>query len=167
VFSPEDVDFLEQFNPTAYKIASMEFTDTNLTGAGKTAASVGVKIGLTFVGAATPGSRKPYSKFPASHSTHGGVYGEWETPGGHRVQTWLLLWTWRFSKDVTAVIVLFDNASFFGQRTGSEAGRPTKAGNCLGEIIGLAIAIRGKALDAALAAMPARTTKSSLEQRSI
>jgi sialic acid synthase SpsE len=76
VFSPEDVDFLEQFNPTAYKIASMEFTDTNLTGAGKTAASVGVKIGLTFVGAATPGSRKPYSKFPASHSIHGGVYGE-------------------------------------------------------------------------------------------
>jgi sialic acid synthase SpsE len=53
VFSPEDVDFLEQFNPAAYKIASMEFTDTNLTGAGKTAASVGVKIGLTFVRAAT------------------------------------------------------------------------------------------------------------------
>jgi NeuB family len=76
VFSPEDVDFLEQFNPAAYKIASMEFTDTNLTGAGKTAASVGVKIGLTFVGAATPGCRKPYSKFPASHSIHGGVYGE-------------------------------------------------------------------------------------------
>jgi sialic acid synthase SpsE len=44
VFSPEDVNFLEQFNPAAYKIVSMEFTDTNLTGAGKTAASVGVKI---------------------------------------------------------------------------------------------------------------------------
>jgi hypothetical protein len=54
---------------------------------------------------------------------------------------------------VTAVTgVLFDNASFFGQRTGSEAGRPRKAGNCLGGIIGLGIAIRGKALDAALAA---------------
>jgi hypothetical protein len=44
---------------------------------------------------------------------------------------------------VTAVTeVLFDNASFFGQRTGSEAGRPRKAGNCLGGIIGLGIAIR-------------------------
>jgi pseudaminic acid synthase len=30
VFSPEDVDFLEQFNPQAYKIASFEITDTNL-----------------------------------------------------------------------------------------------------------------------------------------
>jgi hypothetical protein len=40
--------------------------------------------------------------------------------------------------------VLFDNASFFGQRTGSEAGRPRKAGNCLGGIIGLAIAIRAR-----------------------
>jgi hypothetical protein len=41
---------------------------------------------------------------------------------------------------VTAVTgVLFDNASFFGQRTGSEAGRPRKAGNCLWGIIGLAI----------------------------
>jgi NeuB family len=30
VFSPEDVDFLEQFNPPAYKIASFEITDTNL-----------------------------------------------------------------------------------------------------------------------------------------
>src|SRR4029453_17238077 len=35
--------------------------------------------------------------------------------------------------------VLFDNASFFGQRTGSEAGRPRKAGNCLGGIIGFGI----------------------------
>jgi hypothetical protein len=69
------------------------------------------------------------------------------------VQTWLLLRTWRFSKDVTAVTgVLFDNASFFGQRTGSEAGRPRKAGNWVWGIIGLGIAIRGEALDAALAA---------------
>src|SRR5262249_10080913 len=30
MFSPEDVDFLEQFNPPAYKIASFEITDTNL-----------------------------------------------------------------------------------------------------------------------------------------
>jgi hypothetical protein len=38
-----------------------------------------------------------------------------EIPGG---QTWLLLWTWRLSKDVTAVTgVLFDNASFFGRRS--------------------------------------------------
>jgi hypothetical protein len=29
VFSSEDVDFLEQFSPAAYKIA-MEITDTNL-----------------------------------------------------------------------------------------------------------------------------------------
>jgi sialic acid synthase SpsE len=69
VFSPEDVDFLEQFNPAAYKIASMEFTDTNLTGAGKTAASVGVKIGLTFVGAATPALQAsfPPPTVPTSH----------------------------------------------------------------------------------------------------
>jgi sialic acid synthase SpsE len=75
VFSPEDVDFLEQFNPAAYKIASMEFTDTNLTGAGKTAASVGVKIGLTFVGAATPAlqqvSRLP--QYPQATASPGGT----------------------------------------------------------------------------------------------
>jgi sialic acid synthase SpsE len=30
VFSPEDVDFLEQFNPAAYKIATMEIVDVPL-----------------------------------------------------------------------------------------------------------------------------------------
>jgi pseudaminic acid synthase len=55
VFSPEDVDFLEQFNPPAYKIASFEITDTNL-----------IKY------AVVPGLPRPPSEFK-SPPTGGGV----------------------------------------------------------------------------------------------